>query len=1120
MDSFLHNSTTFYHKTIDLLGNYTYFNDLYLSIFNFSGTVSKGKKCLNLVFNDDVALVEDCMQKLLSREFTTCKIKVRKKISKTNFIWTEWEYSTILNNKNEIIGFNCVGFKKISSHEETLFIHELTDGINGVITELLIDENLNITWKFLSEGVENLYEITLKQAQENPNIIYDLINKEDFENSKTVFINAIKNTTPYFIQHRITTPSGKRKWIEISSIPKKQKNNSTIWHGFHQDITDKKTLEIANKSNELLLKKLSKDINGGLAQLKMYENKEFECTYMSEGMERFSEFSFEEVQDNPKIIFNIIHPDDRVKVIKTIFNAFKALTPYSNQYRIVTKSGNVKWLNVNASPKQQLDGSVVFNAFYEDITVQKLQEVENIKNQNLISNLTNNLKCVVYQFKMTSEKEFFFQFIGENLNSIFEVDFADVEKDPFLLHNMILEEDVQMVSNRSDTAFKNLNQFSTQYRIKTPSGKRKWIEASSNPQKQDDGSVVFYGFFNDITAIKTLEFENLKAQQQLENLTDNIKGVLTQFKIDENLNISWQYMSKGAEDIYEMGFDYIKKNEQKFEALIEPSDLKKTKLDFKTAIKNSASFTSQYRITTPSGILKWVEINSYPKKTNNNTLVWYGYHLDVTDKKNLEITQKKSELKIIENERFLKNITNNLQGMLTMSKIDSFEAYHLEYVSKGIEALYEISFKEFKKDNKKLLNQVVAKDLINTKKQMDFAIKNITPMFLQYRIVTPSGKTKWIEVSSYPQKQVDGNVIWYGFHSDITQTKKLEIENLINEEKLKFIVDNTSSSIIMFENNKVSYISNNYQKIFGFAVVEETQRLNTCIWDIIADEDENKLKIKNQLKLAIKKQQKQNTIQYKYLHKNGNLIWRKDEINFFYNENGLVSKAVVLVSDITEKKKLENLVLNQNLQLALQIEENEKISENFLAFQNDKWLEISQNLHDNISQLLFAANLHLNNFNSKDASLIKANGLIKMALDEIKFVTQSTKNLLIQNKGLENALTELVENNNYLKNISITKKINPDFCKRFSNSEQIILFTIIQEAMQNAIKHSEGTAIKIVLDIKNGHYFASIKDNGIGLKQNFINGMGVYNIEKNVSLLNGTLKYLNKNGLELSIEFL
>ena len=1279
MESFLHSSTTFYHKTIDLLGNYIYFNDLYLATFNFSKIVKRGENCLSLVHEDDLKIVENCLKKLISKELETCTIKIRKKNSTTTFIWTEWEYSTILNNNNEIVSFNCVGIKKLNTNEDRSLINEqdiedsnaqeqlknLTNNIKGVLTQFKSDKDLNISWEYLSKGVEEIYEMDFEYIKKNQKKFEALIDQSDLIKTKSDFKKAIKNKSTFKSQYRITTPSGILKWVEVNSHPVENHDKTITWFGFDIDITEKKKIELKNIKIQTTLKNLTNNLNGVVSIFKVLpDGINYNWEYLSKGVENLYEVSLDYVKEHPDCITKMIHPDFIEETIDKVRASIKTLTPLSHLRKIITPSGVEKWIEVNSIPEIQTDGSCFFHGYHVDVTLRKKLEIEQdknakiiIENEKFLKNLTDNFDGVWALMKYDNNKTPLWNFASKGVEKLFEVTFNDLKEDPYLVRKMIVENDFEKIVSQIEAYINQKNEFYSQYKIKTPSGVEKWIETKSVVKTDEDQNDVFFVFHQDITSIKKLEIENQKNQELLKNLTNNLEGALTQFRLYQDGSRRWEYMSSGIERIYEFTFEEIQKNPYLIREMASKADLqhmilkleesrekltpytlqikittksgqqkwveinsipqkqpdnsvifhgyhqeitkikkleiearinkqkiidnadfitnltnningmltqarvfntnhfemefvskgieyiyeitaeefKKDKLalqktlfpeydEIVTQTMNKANETNLplnmvYQIKTKTGKQKWVEVNSYPKKASDGSVIWYGFHLDVTEKKNLEFAKKKSELKIIESQRFLKNITDNVQGMLTMARIDSFDGYTLEFVSKGMESLYDMSHKEFKKDKSAFFNMVNPVDLKAVKAKMEHCIKTITPMFLQYRIVSPLGRKKWIEVSSYPHKQADETVIWYGFHSDITETKKLEIENLINEEKLKFIVDNASSSIIMFENNKVSFISSNYQKIFGFTVAEETHRLNTYIWDMIADDDENKLSIKTQLHLAIKKQQKQLTIQYKYRHKNGNLIWRKDEISFFYDEKGRVLKAVELASDITEKKNLENLVLNQNLQLALQIEENEKISENFLAFQRDKWLEISQNLHDNISQLLFAANLHLNNFNSKDQSLTKANGLIKMALDEIKFVTESTKNLLIQNKGLENALAELVENNNYLKNISITNKIHPDFCKRFSNSEQIILFTIIQEAMQNAIKHSEGTTIEIILNVKNGRYFVSIKDNGVGLKQNFTHGMGVYNIEKNVSLLNGTIKYLNKNGLELLIEF-
>ncbi|MBC7495366.1 MAG: PAS domain-containing protein, partial [Flavobacterium sp.] len=288
------------------------------------------------------------------------------------------------------------------------------------------------------------------------------------------------------------------------------------------------------------------------------------------------------------------------------------------------------------------------------------------------------------------------------------------------------------------------------------------------------------------------------------------------------------------------------------------------------------------------------------------------------------------------------------------------------------------------------------------------------------------------------------------------------------------------------------------------------------LWKLVYFKDERE-QIKKLAFEALNKQDKNILLQYQYLHKNGKIIWRQDRINIFYNEQGRAIKVVDIVSDITKTKRLENLVRRKNEQLALQIIEKDKVTENFVAFQNNKWQEIAANLHDNISQLLFATNLHLSNFTNEHASYEKAKDILQIALNEIKYITQATKNLVIQDKGLQKALKEFIENNNYLNNIKITKIAHAEFYQHFSSSEQIILFTIIQEIIQNAIKHSQSTDVYLLLSFEDGKYSVKVIDNGVGIPADYTNGMGIYNIEKNVRLLNGSIKMYNDNGLTVEI---
>ena len=75
--------------------------------------------------------------------------------------------------------------------------------------------------------------------------------------------------------------------------------------------------------------------------------------------------------------------------------------------------------------------------------------------------------------------------------------------------------------------------------------------------------------------------------------------------------------------------------------------------------------------------------------------------------------------------------------------------------------------------------------------------------------------------------------------------------------------------------------------------------------------------------------------------------------------------------------------------------------------------------------------------------------------------------------------------------------------------EQIILFRIIQEALQNAIKHSEAKNINIEIECGHQNIVVNIADDGKGFEQISGNGLGIRNMKHRAKLLGGTITWNN-----------
>ena len=207
-------------------------------------------------------------------------------------------------------------------------------------------------------------------------------------------------------------------------------------------------------------------------------------------------------------------------------------------------------------------------------------------------------------------------------------------------------------------------------------------------------------------------------------------------------------------------------------------------------------------------------------------------------------------------------------------------------------------------------------------------------------------------------------------------------------------------------------------------------------------------------------------------------------------------------------KELESLkTKHHNLLLQSQLEMQEQ------TFQN-----ISREIHDNIGQKLTLAKLHLNTLDLSDnnSSLIQVNDSVEMiseAIKDLSDISRSMSSEIILNNGLIRALEfeteQLHKSGRYVITLSISS--NTAFLEA---NKELVLFRIVQEALNNIVKHAEATTITIKLHYHSNLLNLVIIDNGKGFSNNgdIQNGAGLINMKKRAHTLNGKCIINSKTG--------
>jgi signal transduction histidine kinase len=195
-----------------------------------------------------------------------------------------------------------------------------------------------------------------------------------------------------------------------------------------------------------------------------------------------------------------------------------------------------------------------------------------------------------------------------------------------------------------------------------------------------------------------------------------------------------------------------------------------------------------------------------------------------------------------------------------------------------------------------------------------------------------------------------------------------------------------------------------------------------------------------------------------------------------------------------------------------------------LETQEYSFQQISQELHDNIGQLLSSTKLLLSitamEMQNPPDTLMTAEQTIAKAIIELRSLSKSlSKEWLHQFNLVENLQTEK-ERINAARNIEV-QLISQYEKLPLEPQAQVMLFRVVQEALQNSIKHAFAKHIFIEIKNTDDRFVLSIEDDGLGFDIESVKkeSLGLRNMEHRTQLLGGTIEWKpnKENGTIITI---
>ncbi|HUR11941.1 MAG TPA: PAS domain S-box protein [Flavitalea sp.] len=1076
---FLDHSSSIYYITTDVKGHYTYINRLFSQIFISDESVILGKAFCSDIFDEDVELCTEAMNDCLEKPGETCSVDLRKLRNDGSMFWTRWEFCALLTKENTVAGIHGIGNditerKRAESENQKAQenLRLLLD--NTEESFIMIDSKLEIIsfnlsadrrmlqffGKHLRKGF-SIFDYVTTPVEEMKKMYAEIL--QGHERETELELNLKGKKLIYFNHFKpIYNNDGQVFAIIITS----------------RDVTENKLAAEKLEQNEKHFRSLIENSADAVTIL----SQEGEVFDISPSAERILGHPKERMRNgNPS---ELIHPDDLALISDTFAEVVEKKDSIKTiEYRALAADGKYKWLAGtyhNLLYEPSING-IVLN--FSDITQRKKAEqaLQESEEKYRILFYMNPQPMWIYDIKSLD-------FLEVNEAAIRNYGYSKEEFLTMKITDIRPDTDVKKLYDQLDMLKLNGKIIrDSVWGHRKKNGKVIMVEIKSNTIEYNNREAKLV-LATDIT-------EQLQAQEKL-----LISNQRFEFAAKATSDAIWEwdivrdsmYMSDTYKDIF--GWDISKQRKFKeWTDYIHPDDIHVAE-NFYSTVEDSGKdlWESEYRYLKADGNFAYVADRGYILRDKKGIAVKVvGAIRDITER-------KEAEEKLSREKYLLRTLIDHLPDYIYVKDV---EYKHVINNKANVELIGASTEEEtLGKTVVDYFGEVAAERYMEHDREVMREGKAINN--LEEAIPGPDGKYRWLLTTKVPLKNEQNKVVGLvGISRDITERKLIEESLRVSHERYNMAIRATNDAIwdADLKNNTLNW-GGGFETLFGYAL--EKIGNDPASWvDHIHPEDKEKVLERH---YAVIRDTKDSSWidEYRFIRADGSIANVIDRGLILRDEKGIAYRMVGAMMDITERKQLEAQLAEQR------INRQRQITEAAIQAQEKERGEIGRELHDNINQILTTTKLYIDMaINEKDIReelLKKSHANVSTAIEEIRVLSKSLVPPTLGDIGIREALTEMISNLNLAQKLQIKLKTSGFSNVVIDDSIKLMVFRIVQEQLNNIIKHSKATEANIKLAVSKKVLNITIADNGIGFDtKKKMKGIGLGNITSRAELHDG-----------------
>jgi len=354
----------------------------------------------------------------------------------------------------------------------------------------------------------------------------------------------------------------------------------------------------------------------------------FSYPFISEGVQDLLGYAPAEMGMTTEGLPDAVHWADRAPLLAVLRQSAATMSPCTEEFRAISKSGEVHWLRGGSRPLVQDDGAIVWDGVWLDVTDRKRAE---LRLQTIMDHAADSI--------VTIDHGGMIQSVNAAAADLFGYSAAELEGNPV---SMLMPEPYRSQHG----------QFMERYLERSESkligaGPREMVgmrkDGSQFPfeiavsEVRNEGRLLFIGIGRDITKRKQTEAALRESEQRLRSVASNVPGLVFQRVMRPDGGISFPYISEACRELLGIEPEALMQNGSLFlDCVIEAQReeyLARMRRSFRTLEPMESDIAMR-----PMGRSEviWLRGRSRPRALADGSVVWEGLFLDVTDRHRAE----------------------------------------------------------------------------------------------------------------------------------------------------------------------------------------------------------------------------------------------------------------------------------------------------------------------------------------------------------------------------------------------------------------------------------------------------------------------------------------------------